>query len=50
MHACVLELLKLSSNVNECKPLINGFYIALSLAIGGGASVGLCRLTLWDPS
>jgi hypothetical protein len=23
-HECVLELLKLSSNVNECKPLVTG--------------------------
>ena len=26
-HECVLELLKLSSNVNECKPLIEGAHL-----------------------
>ena len=26
VHECVLELLKLSSNVNECKPLVGGFF------------------------
>ena len=55
-HECVLELLKLSSNVNECKPLDGGGDEGL-LAVGDGAGaaptyaydpawVGRCRLTL----
>jgi len=60
-HECVLELLKLSSNVNECKPLVTGTcdYIvkllkpvikpkgdAAAAAAAEGGKVGRCRLNL----
>ena len=42
-HECVLELLKLSSNVNECKPLARGTWdfditgsSGASTEVGGG--------------
>jgi Rps23 Pro-64 3,4-dihydroxylase Tpa1-like proline 4-hydroxylase len=34
-HECVLELLKLSSHVNECKPLFLGYAVALAVGMLG---------------
>jgi len=36
-HACVLQLLKLSSNVNECKPLPAGSAATDGFTIEAGA-------------
>jgi len=36
-HECVLKLLKLSSNVNECKPLpLGSKYAVKALDVGSG--------------
>ena len=53
-HDCVPNVLKLSSNVNECKPLAGGappgdaMAEARSRAVAA-AMVGRCRLTLSNP-
>jgi len=36
-HECVLELLKLSSNVNKCEPLLCGGFLLNKQEPGGGA-------------
>ena len=46
-HECVLELLKLSSNANECKPLGGGSVRDVLTTSGSPLNeVGRCRLTL----